>query len=161
MVDMFIVLLQPGAGDELQGIKKGIIEIADLLIVTKEDEFKIEAERTVAEYKSALSLLKKNEEEFNTNVVKCSSLKKIGIYEIWKIINDFFNVGKKRGWIKQKRSDQLIKWMWEDLQKNVLDNLKKNQKLLKQFSYLEKQVLKTKILPTEASKKILHSCFIA
>jgi hypothetical protein len=46
--------------------------------------------------------------------------------------------------------------MWEDLQKNVLDNLKKNQKLLKQFSYLEKQVLKTKILPTEASKKILH-----
>ena len=156
MVDMFIVLLQPGAGDELQGIKKGIIEIADLLIVTKEDEFKIETERTVAEYKSALSLLKKNEEEFNTNVVKCSSLKKIGIYEIWKIINDFFNVGKKRGWIKQKRSDQLIKWMWEDLQKNVLDNLKKNQKLLKQFSYLEKQVLKTKILPTEASKKILH-----
>ena len=101
-------------------------------------------------------LLKKNEEEFNTNVVKCSSLKKIGIYEIWKIINDFYNVGKKRGWIKQKRSDQLIKWMWEDLQKNVLDNLKKNQKLLKQFSYLEKQVLKTKILPTEASKKILH-----
>ena len=156
MVDMFIVLLQPGSGDELQGIKKGIIEIADLLIVTKEDEFKIETERTVAEYKSALSLLKKNEEEFNTNVVKCSSLKEIGIYEIWKIINDFFNVGEKSGWIKQKRSDQLIKWMWEDLQKNVLDNLKKNQKLLKQFSYLEKQVLKTKILPTEASKKILH-----
>ena len=155
MVDMFIVLLQPGSGDELQGIKKGIIEIADLLIVNKEDEFKIETERTVAEYKSALSLLK-NEEEFNTNVVKCSSLKKIGIYEIWKIINDFYNVGKKRGWIKQKRSDQLIKWMWEDLQKNFLDNLKKNQKLLKQFSYLEKQVLKTKILPTEASKKILH-----
>ena len=59
MVDIFLVLLQPSAGDEFQGIKKGIVEIADLLIVNKEDEFKDEVLKTVADYKNALSLLKK------------------------------------------------------------------------------------------------------
>ena len=65
MVDIFLVLLQPSSGDELQGIKKGIIEIADLLVVNKEDEFKDEVLRTVADYKNALSLLKKNKNSLN------------------------------------------------------------------------------------------------
>ena len=74
MVDIFLVLLQPSAGDELQGIKKGIVEIADLLIVNKEDEFKDEALKTVADYKNALSLLKKDKNSFNPKVTKCSAL---------------------------------------------------------------------------------------
>ena len=156
MVDMFIVLLQPGSGDELQGIKKGIIEIADLLIVNKEDELKSEVERTVSEYKSALSLLNKNEEGFVTSIVKCSSLEKKGIDKIWKIINDFYSSRKKNGWLKKRRSTQLIKWMWEDLKINLFDDLKKSQKLFKKFSILEAQVLNAKISPMEASKKILQ-----
>ena len=76
MVDIFLVLLQPSAGDELQGIKKGIVEIADLLIVNKEDEFKDEVLKTVADYKNALSLLKKDKNSFNPKVTKCSALKK-------------------------------------------------------------------------------------
>ena len=68
MVDIFLVLLQPSSGDELQGIKKGIIEIADLLIVNKEDEFKNEVLTTLADYKNALSLLKKDNNTFNTEV---------------------------------------------------------------------------------------------
>ena len=156
MVDIFLVLLQPSSGDELQGIKKGIIEMADLLIVNKEDKFKNEAIQTVSEYKNALSLLKKNEDYFDTKVVKCSSLKNTGISEIWKIILNFKNLGLKNGWIKNRRSKQLIKWMWDDLQKNLFEKIKGNKKLMSEFDKLQKQVSENIISPTEASKKILH-----
>ena len=156
MVDIFLVLLQPSSGDELQGIKKGIIEMADLLVVNKEDEFKEEAVRTVTDYKNAINLSKKNKNSFNTKVVKCSSLNKTGIDEIWKIILNFKSLGNKKGWIKKKRSEQLIKWMWDDLQKSLFEKIKDNKKLVSEFDKLQKKVSKNIISPTEASKKILH-----
>ena len=156
MVDMFVVLLQPASGDELQGIKKGIIEIADLLIVNKEDELRNEAERTVMEYKNALSLLKKDPEEFPIKVVKCSALKRTGIENIWRIIDEFFKLSKRKGWLKRKRSEQLIKWIWNDLKSNIFENIKQSTKLNKQFDNLEKKVLIGKMSPGEASKKMLH-----
>ena len=156
MVDIFLVLLQPSSGDELQGIKKGIIEMADLLVVNKEDEFKEEAVRTVTDYKNAINLSKKNKNLFNTKVVKCSSLNKVGIDEIWKIILNFKFLGNKKGWIKKKRSEQLIKWMWDDLQKSLFEKIKDNKKLVSEFNKLQKKVSMKIISPTEASKKILH-----
>ena len=156
MVDIFLVLLQPSSGDELQGIKKGIIEMADLLVVNKEDEFKEEAVRTIIDYKNAINLSKKNKNLFNTKVVKCSSLNKTGIDEIWKIILNFKFLGNKKGWIKKKRSEQLIKWMWDDLQKSLFEKIKDNKKLVSEFDKLQKKVSKNIISPTEASKKILH-----
>ena len=156
MVDIFLVLLQPSSGDELQGIKKGIIEIADLLVVNKEDEFKDEVLRTVADYKNALGLLKKNKNSLNKKVVKCSALNKTGIDEIWKIILNFKILGSKKGWIKKKRSKQLEKWMWDDLQKNLFEKIKDNKKLVSKFEELQKKVSKKLISPTEISKKILQ-----
>ena len=156
MVDIFLVLLQPSSGDELQGIKKGIIEIADLLVVNKEDEFKDEVLRAVADYKNALSLLKKNKKSLNKKVVKCSALNKTGIDEIWKIILNFKTLGNKKGWIQEKRTKQLEKWIWDDLQKNLFERIKGNKKLLSEFAKLEKKVSKNIISPTEASKKILQ-----
>ena len=156
MVDIFLVLLQPSSGDELQGIKKGIIEIADLLVVNKEDEFKEEVIRTVADYKNALSLLKRDANSFITQVAKCSALNKTGIEGIWKIILHFKDLGNKKGWIKNKRSKQLAKWIWDDLQKNLFEKIKGNKKLILEFSKLQKKVSKNVISPTEASKKILH-----
>ncbi len=156
MVDIFLVLLQPSSGDELQGIKKGIIEIADLLIVNKEDEFKDEVTRTVADYKNALSLLKKDKYSINKKVVKCSALNKTGIEDIWKIILNFKKLGSKKGWIKEKRSKQLEKWIWDDLQKNLFEKIKGNKRLISEFVKLQKKVSNNTISPTEASKKILH-----
>ena len=156
MVDIFLVLLQPSSGDELQGIKKGIIEIADLLVVNKEDEFKDEVLRTVVDYKNALGLLKKNRNSLNRKVVKCSALNKTGIDEIWKIILNFKILGSKKGWIKKKRSKQLEKWMWNDLQKNLFEKIKDNKKLVSKFAELQKKVSKKLISPTEISKKILQ-----
>ena len=156
MVDLFLVLLQPSSGDELQGIKKGIIEIADLLIVNKEDEFKDEVVRTVVDYQNALNLLKKDKDSINKKVVKCSALNKTGITEIWKTILNFKSLGDKKGWIKEKRSKQQAKWIWDDLQKNLFEKIKCNKKLVSEFAKLQKKVSKNVISPTEASKKILQ-----
>ena len=156
MVDIFLVLLQPSSGDELQGIKKGIIEIADLLIVNKEDQFKDETMRTVADYKNALALVKKDKNSFFKKVTKCSALNKTGIDEIWKIILGFKTIGNKKGWIKEKRSKQLEKWIWDDLQKSLFEKIKGNKKLISEFSKLQKKVSNNTISPVEASKKILQ-----
>ena len=156
MVDIFLVLLQPSSGDELQGIKKGIIEIADLLVVNKDDEFKDEVLSTVIDYRNALTLVKKDSNSFNTQVLKCSALKKTGIEEIWKIILSFKVLGNKKGWIKEKRAKQLEKWMWHDMQKNLFEKIKGNKKIIAEINKLQKKVSKNIISPTEASKKILH-----
>ena len=107
-------------------------------------------------WSSIYNLSKKNKNSFNTKVVKCSSLNKTGIDEIWKIILNFKSLGNKKGWIKKKRSEQLIKWMWDDLQKNLFEKIKDNKKLVSEFNKLQKKVSKNIISPTEASKKILH-----
>ena len=156
MVDIFLVLLQPSSGDELQGIKKGIIEIADILVVNKEDEFENEVKQTVSDYKNALSIIKKENNSFTTKVVKCSALNRTGIVDIWKIIQDFKSLGNKKGWIKEKRTKQLEKWMWDDLQKNLFENIRNNKKLVSEFNKLKKKLAKNAISPTEASKKILQ-----
>ena len=127
-----------------------------MLVVNKEDEFKDEATRTIADYKNALSLLKKDENSLNKEVVKCSALKKTGINEIWKIILNFKDLGNKKGWIKEKRSKQLEKWIWDDLQKNIFEKIKGNKKLVSELVKLQKKVSDNKISPTEASKKILQ-----
>ena len=89
-------------------------------------------------------------------MVKCSSLNKTGIDEIWKIILNFKFLGNKKGWIKKKRSEQLVKWMWDDLQKSLFEKIKDNKKLVSEFDKLQKKVSKNIISPTEASKKILQ-----
>ena len=110
----------------------------------------------IGSWSSIYNLSKKNKNSFNTKVVKCSSLNKTGIDEIWKIILNFKSLGNKKGWIKKKRSEQLIKWMWDDLQKNLFEKIKDNKKLVSEFNKLQKKVSMNIISPTEASKKILH-----
>ena len=128
----------------------------DEYVNSEDSKVKDEALKTVADYKNALSLLKKDKNSFNPKVTKCSALKKVGINEIWKIILSFKSLGNKKGWIKEKRSKQLAKWMWDDLQKNLFEKIKCNKKLASEFAKLQEKVSKNVISPTEASKKILQ-----
>ena len=103
-----------------------------------------------------MGLLKKEKNSYETKVLKCSSLKKTGIKEIWETILKYKKIGEKKGWIKRNRSKQLIKWMWDDLQKNLFNKIRNNKKLILEFDKLQKKVIKNTISPREASKKILH-----
>ena len=113
MVDIFLVLLLPSGGDELQGIKKGIIEMADLIIVNKADgELKKSAEITQREYKNATHIINKSRINEDIGVVICSSLNQSGFENVWKYILKFINIRKKNNDFVNERNFQKINRMW-------------------------------------------------
>ena len=113
MVDIFLVLLLPAGGDELQGIKKGIIEMADLIIVNKADgELKKSAEITQREYKNAIHIINKSRINEDIGVVVCSSLNHSGFEKVWRYIERFIDIRKKNKDFFNERNSQKINRMW-------------------------------------------------
>ena len=122
MVDFFLLLMLAGAGDELQGIKKGIMELADAVVITKADEGNEgKARLAQAEYQSALHLFPPTENAWFPQVLTCSALKKIGIQEIWELILKFQEQNTQNGWIVKKRQHQNKAWLHEII-RNELEN---------------------------------------
>ena len=129
MVDIFLVLLLPLGGDELQGIKKGIIEIADLIIVNKADGKQISsAEITKSEYKNAQSIISKNRKDVSPDVLVCSSLETKGFEEIWSFIREFEKIRRRNGSFDNNRSEQKIKAIWRDLDLRTSDYIESELK---------------------------------
>jgi len=117
MVDFFMMLLQPGAGDDLQGIKRGILELVDFVVVTKDDgDAKTLIQKAKHDYQTALHILR---HEDHPKVLSCSALEKSGFLEIDQAIDDFFSSKKKL--IEEKRTNQKIKWMEQMLQEALWD----------------------------------------
>ena len=113
MVDIFLVLLLPAGGDELQGIKKGIIEMADLIIVNKADgELKKSAEITQREYKNAIHIINKSRINEDIGVEVCSSLNQSGFENVWNYVLKFINIRKKNNDFMNERNSQKINRMW-------------------------------------------------
>jgi len=113
MVDIFLVLLLPSGGDELQGIKKGIIELADLIIVNKADnELKKLAEKTRLDYRNALQIIGNSRVNEMGDVLICSSLHRIGFEEIWDYVRKFIEKRKINKKFYQTRDSQMLKCMW-------------------------------------------------
>ena len=107
MIDIFIVLLSPGAGDQLQGIKRGIIEVADILVVNKSDgDLKSSSRNTVLDYKNALKLLKPRTKDWSVPVIACSSLENIGLDECWESIQNFQKFISASGLLQHNRNKQ-------------------------------------------------------
>ena len=121
LVDMFLLLLLPSGGDELQGIKKGIMELADLIVVNKADgDLKDAAGRSAAEYASALRLLHLVNADWVPEVLTCSSLEGTGIPAIWERIGDFRSLMEETGTLDRKRAEQARRWMWGEVDENLL-----------------------------------------
>ncbi len=98
MTDLFLVLMLPNAGDELQGIKKGILELADLIVINKADgDQKTLAQRAVREYRNALHLLKPTRASWQAKVLQCSALEQTGLVELWETMQDFQEMLRPRG----------------------------------------------------------------
>jgi LAO/AO transport system kinase len=121
MVDFFLVLMLAGAGDELQGIKRGIMEMADTIVITKADGSNVDkAEMARIEYKNALHLFPRSPSKWTPGVLTCSSLENKGINEVWETISDYVSITKCNGWFWERRREQAITRMHE----TILDALK-------------------------------------
>ncbi|MCP4368254.1 MAG: methylmalonyl Co-A mutase-associated GTPase MeaB, partial [Deltaproteobacteria bacterium] len=158
MVDFFLVLMLSGAGDELQGIKKGVLELADGIAITKADGDNIEkAKRARKEYETALHLINPSSSNWLPPVVTCSALNLEGIENIWEIVLSHRKKLKSIGVFEENRKYQSIEWMWSLIEEGLKDQFYKNTDVKKMLPKISKEVERAKIAPTAAAFELLSS----
>jgi len=160
MVDFFLLLILFGAGDELQGIKRGIMEMADLLVITKADGSNIEnTQRATAEYKSALHMFPAPESGWTPNVLTCSALKNTGMEQIWQNILDYKEHTAQNGYFDSCRNKQSLFWMNETIKDTLSNSFYGNTEIQKLLIRLQDDVLNNKISSFIAAQQILNYYF--
>ena len=158
MVDLFLLLLLPGGGDELQGIKKGIVELADMIVVNKADgDLAPAARRAAAEYHAALGFLRPASASWKPPVLQCSALHQIGIDAVWERISAFREIMTGSGEFGEKRAQQAKTWLWSEVSGTLLARLREHPAVAERLQGLEKQVMAGTISPAAAARQLLDA----
>jgi LAO/AO transport system kinase len=158
MVDFFMVLMIPGAGDELQGIKKGILEIADLIAVNKADGDGLQpARRAARQYQAALETVRESTPGWKPPVLTCSGLSSQGLEAIWETIETHATRLGATGELQRKRRRQLQSWMWSMVEEGLLSRLRRAPGMEARIEALEQGVLALDTTPTLAAQEILDA----
>jgi LAO/AO transport system kinase len=160
MVDLFLVLMLPGAGDELQGIKRGILELADILAVNKADANPAAARLAKRDYLSALKLMHGatgDARRGGVPVLLMSGLSGEGIDVLWQHITEHLEHARKSGQLDAKRLEQLRRWMWSMVEQRVLQALHTHPEVSRLTAQLEADVLSAKLTPTLGARALLRA----
>lgn len=158
MVDFFLVILIPGAGDEMQGIKKGVIELADALIINKADgDNRVRAHTAYAEMTRVLHYLRRTTEGWHPPVLLASALKHEGITEIWKVTDDFFVTSDATGERKARRRVQAIEWMHALINESLRTQFYASPNVRSRLSAMENAVSSGRIPPVAAALELLKA----
>jgi LAO/AO transport system kinase len=156
MVDFFLVLLLAGGGDELQGLKKGVIEIADLIAINKADGDNVaRAERAAAEYQGALNLLTPASPNWRPPVITVSARENKGLDTLWAKICEHHTQMTASGELQARRQAQAVAWMREMLQEHLLAALKANREVAAKLPSIEDEVRHGRLMPARAVDQIL------
>ncbi|NND53447.1 MAG: methylmalonyl Co-A mutase-associated GTPase MeaB [Gammaproteobacteria bacterium] len=157
MTDMFLLLLLPAGGDELQGIKRGIVELADLILVNKADgQLELAAQQSVTDYRKALMFMAHRADGWQVPVEAMSALSGEQTPEVWKTVTEYREQRDKQGLIAQKRADQAINWMWSEIQNGLVERLKATPEVAARVTELEQAVRDNRISPTTAADKLME-----
>ncbi len=157
MVDFFLLLMLAGGGDELQGIKRGIMEMADLIVINKADgDNRQKANLAKREYKNALHLFPPAESGWTPDVVTASGLENTGLKEIQNQINNFVSVTHKNNYFEHHRKQQLISIMNETIKDSLTTRFYTSNAIEDQIKNYENMILDDKITPYEAAEKLLN-----
>jgi LAO/AO transport system kinase len=156
MVDFFLVLMLSGAGDELQGIKKGVLELADAIAINKADGDNIKkAKEARKEYETALGLLYQPSPVWSPPVLTCSALTMEGLDEIWQIILKHRKKLMAAGEFEEKRRKQTTDWMWSMVEEGLRDYFYNNPNIKKVLPKITEEVERGKTSPTVAASELL------
>jgi len=156
LVDMFLLILVPGGGDELQGLKKGIVEIADAVIVNKADgDLQAAAHRAAIDYRNALHFLRPHGDGWTVPVLQCSALNRQGVAEIWETAQRFCELMRSNGSFAQKRSDQALRWMWHEVSEELLQRLRDHPEVIAARDEIERAVVAGRMLPAAGAASLL------
>jgi LAO/AO transport system kinase len=157
MVDFFLLIMLTGGGDELQGMKKGIIEIADTILVNKADgDNKQNALNTKAELNRALHFLKPVTKGWTTRAYPCSALTGEGIPDIWKKINHFRETTIESGVFKKRRSEQMLNWVDSMVKEELTSRFYNNKSVKERMPFIKKAVVEGEMTPTLAVRQLLN-----
>ena len=158
MVDFFLVLMLPGAGDELQGIKNGVLELADMIAVNKADGENLPAARTaVRDYSAALRLTHPASPTWTPPVVTCSGLTGDGLDDLWgRILGHRSAMTASGEWEDRRRAQQLA-WMWSMVEDRLLDSLRRDPAVLELLRTAEADVLEGRTTPAAAAERLLDA----
>ena len=155
MTDFFLVLMLPGAGDELQGLKKGIVELADMIAVNKADGDNIQrAKQAAAEYRAALNILSPRSPTWSPPVVTYSALTGNGIAELWTRVVEHKEKMTASGELAARRREQQVKWMWSMLEERLTSRLRSDPAVRAKLKQAEAAVAAGKLAPTLAVEEI-------
>ncbi len=155
MTDLFLVLMLPGAGDELQGIKKGILELADIIAVNKADgDGALRAKAAAAEYRAALHIMAPKSRVWSPPVLMISGLANQGLDALWEQIGAFRTKTEASGDFAAKRRAQGVKWMWTMLQERLAERVKRDPVLKARLPALEADVAAGRLAPMVAVEEI-------
>ncbi len=156
MVDFFLLLMLPGAGDELQGMKRGILEMTDLIAINKADgDNRRRAERARHEYQSALHLFPAAADGWNPQVVTCSALAGDGVREIWDVVMEHRALMESNGWFERRRSDQALEWMREALLFGLEQEIRRDPAVGRRLASVQQDVLHGRVSPFRAARELL------
>lgn len=160
MVDFFLLLMISGAGDELQGIKRGIMEMADAIAINKADGNNIhKAETTRVEFQNALQFFPRHKPGWKPRVTTCSALEATGIDNIWSVVKDYIEIVKENGYFDQWRQQQAVYRMHETIGESLNKSFYKNPEIEKLLPELELLLKQNKITSYSAACKVLNKYF--
>jgi LAO/AO transport system kinase len=156
MVDFFLVLMLPGAGDELQGIKKGVLELADMIAVNKADGDNVTAAKCAAvEYLRALHIIKPGSPNWTPPVVTCSAARCEGLDNVWQRIGEHRARLEQTGELRDKRNRQQLGWMWAMLEDRLMTALRTHPAVASELPSVEREVLADRLTPALAVERVL------
>jgi len=155
MVDFFLLLMLAGAGDELQGIKRGIMEMADALVITKADgDNAKKAQMASREYANAMHLFPPKQSDWTAQAFTCSSYQNENIDKVWKVIESFVNHTKINGWFELHRKQQDKYWLAETLKEMILNDFFRNDLLAEELKKAEEQVFSGTVSSFHAAEQL-------
>ena len=155
MTDFFLALMLPGAGDELQGIKKGLVELADMIAINKADGDNVKrANHAAADYRSALHILAPRSEHWHPPVVTYSALTGAGLEQLWQKVLDHRTAMNASGEFAARRRDQQVKWMWSMLESRMMSRLRSDAAIRARVKKMEAEVAGGRISPAVAAEQI-------
>jgi LAO/AO transport system kinase len=156
IVDIFVLILPPAGGDELQGIKRGVIELADLVLVNKADgELAAAAHRTVADYASAMGLIRPPDPEWKVPVRAVSALEGTGIREVWDDVARFRAALQRTGAWSRRRTEQARAALWSEIGAALLDHFRTVPRVARHLATTEEEVTAGSRTPTAAARELL------
>ena len=157
MTDFFLLLMLAGAGDELQGIKKGIMEMADMVVINKADGDNIrKSEMARLQYKNALHIFPQSESGWEPVVTKASSTKNTGIDTVWNAIIKYKQLVTDNGYFIKNRNHQKIRWMYDNINEELKHMFYGSKDIKSKLSVLEKDIISSEISPVKAAQLIIE-----